>query len=454
MFIGTEKIAAGSGVQPVWRARDRCHLKGMPGLLHAYLADGFWDDGALQLNWSGYRLSTVFQPIVSFSHARVVAHEALLRAHDEAGRYVPPSKLFSPLFGREDLLHLDRASRLMHIVNSRQAPGCFFLNLHPRLFESLRDGDSMQAAKAIGEFIGATESRYIIEILEEEIADHVHFEEGVAALRSVGLGVALDDFGAGHSNFDRVWKIRPDVVKLDRTFAARASEDRSVRRLLPQIVSILHEAGTLVLLEGIETLDQAKIAMDSNVDFGQGWFFAYPTGVPGEATEAVQARMESVCSACTGGVTPASELAHRQLLPYQNGIREAALCLVTGAEIVSVAPRWLDLPHATAIYMLDADGRQIGASIEAPSGAARHSGFCLGHVEGARWSQREHFINAIRSPGEAQITRPYLSVATGKVCVTVSICIEQGSSRSVLCGDVDWSLLEASAESSFFLTDF
>lgn len=445
MFIGTEKISTGSGFQPVWRASDRAHTKGMPDLLHGYLADGHWDGRALELNWSGYRLSSVFQPIVSFSHARVVAHEALLRAHDEVGRCVGPSTLFSPLFEREDLLHLDRASRLMHIVNSRQAPGCFFLNLHPRLFESLRDGDSMMAAKAIGEFIGATESRYIIEILEEEIADHVHFEEGVAALRSVGLGVALDDFGAGHSNFDRVWKIRPDVVKLDRTFAARASEDRSVRRLLPQIVSVLHEAGTLVLLEGVETLDQAKIAMDSNVDFGQGWFFALPASAPGADIDEIRARMESVSGASVGGVAPVADLAHRLLLPYQSGIREASLRLAMGGALADVALRWLELPHAAAIYLLDAEGRQSGAALENPQGVARSSGFCLGHIEGARWSQREHFIKAIHSPGEAQVTRPYLSVATGRVCVTVSICVMLGGSHVVLCGDIDWSPLEAAA---------
>lgn len=421
------------------RAREQRGIEGMPGLLHEFMTDCCWQEGMLRMNWGLYQLSSAFQPIVSFSHGQIIAHEALLRAKDREGRNVPPALLFNPLSGHSDLLHLDRASRLMHIVNARQAPGCFFLNLHPCLFDSLREVDSLAAAKAIGEFAGNGHSRYIVEIVEEEITDHAHFEEGVAVLRSVGMGVALDDFGAGHSNFDRVWKIRPDVVKLDRSFAARASEDRAVCRLLPQIVSILHEAGTLVLLEGIETLEQARIAMDSNVDFGQGWYFAHPAACPGSS--GTSERMEAVWSG-TGAASVAADHSRWLLVPYQQALRETAQRLMQGYSLGDAAPRWMSLPHVSALYVLDADGRQEGDAIEFPCAGQPASGFCLGHAPGARWASREHFIGAIRAPGETHLTRPYLSVASGRVCVTVSIGIMAGARRVVVCGDVDWAELE------------
>lgn len=439
MFISTEGLGAGTAT-PV--PRKHPELAGMPGLLRGYLADSEWLHGRLKLNWGGYRLSSVFQPIVSFSHASIVAHEALLRVSGPEGRSVSPATLFNPMFGLEDLLHLDRASRLMHIVNTRNSPGWFFLNLHPQLFDSLRHGDSLQAARAIGEFVEGSESRFVIEIVEEEITDHAHFEEGVAALRAVGLGIALDDFGAGHSNFDRVWKIRPDVVKLDRSFAARAAEDRSVRRLLPQIVSILHEAGTLVLLEGIETLEQAWIAMDANIDFAQGWYFAHPTSQPVACDELLQARIEQVWQRPDAKAEPALDQARHPLAAYLRTIREGAWALARGRELAEVAAAWRALPHVSSLYLLDAQGRQNGPSIEVDSPAAA-GGLQLGHVPGARWSRCEYFQAAIRSPGEAQATRPYLSVASGRLCATVSICLEHAGTRFVLCGDVDWAALEA-----------
>jgi EAL domain-containing protein (putative c-di-GMP-specific phosphodiesterase class I) len=440
MLIGGEGLAG----RPAGPRRERRHaLAGVPDLLHSYLADTEWQQDRLELNWGGYRLSSVFQPIVSFSHASIVAHEALLRVTDQEGRSVGPSTLFSPLFGQEDLLHLDRASRLMHIINTDNMPGWFFLNLHPQLFDSLRHGDSMQAARAIGEFVGGTESRFVIEIVEEEITDQVHFEEGVAALREVGLGIALDDFGAGHSNFDRVWKIRPDVVKLDCSFAARAAVDRSVRRLLPQIVSILHEAGTLVLLEGIETLEQAKIAVDAHIDFGQGWFFAHPAGEPAGCESQLKPRIEEVWRCPRDHNDLGGDNERQHLAEYLRVIRETAWRIARGESLEAAAPAWERLQYSSCLYLLDADGHQCGPSLDMSQSSPPRMNFRLGHVPGARWSRREYFTAAIQAPGEAQVTRPYLSVASGRVCSTVSICIEQSGARFVLCGDVDWAALEA-----------
>ena len=440
MFISSEGLGAGVAA-PV--PRKHAALENVPGLLRNYLADSQWQQGRLMLNWGGYRLSSVFQPIVSFSHAGIVAHEALLRVSGPEGRSVSPDKLFSPIFGREDLLHLDRASRLMHIINTRNTPGWFFLNLHPQLFDSLRHGDSLQAARAIGEFVEGSESSFVIEIVEEEITDHAHFEEGVAALRAVGLGIALDDFGAGHSNFDRVWKIRPDVVKLDRSFAARVAHDRSVRRLLPQLVSILHEAGTLVLLEGIETLEQAWIAMDANVDFAQGWYFAHPTSLPVIGDASLQTRIQEVWQRQDESNVAALNPGTHVLSAHQRVLRELAWRLVRGEMLETVAQAWLHLPSTTCLYRLDGQGLQVGESIEAPGKPASMMSLRLGHLPGTRWSRRDYYLAAIRAPGQVQTTRPYLSVASGRLCVTVSICIEQAGQCFVLCGDVDWAELEA-----------
>ena len=49
-----------------------------------------------------------------------------------------------------------------------------------------------------------------------------------------GVRLALDDFGAGHSNFDRVWRIRPEIVKLDRSLVQRALKSQRVARMLAQ----------------------------------------------------------------------------------------------------------------------------------------------------------------------------------------------------------------------------
>jgi EAL domain-containing protein (putative c-di-GMP-specific phosphodiesterase class I) len=56
----------------------------------------------------------------------------------------------------------------------------------------------------------------------------------------------------------------------------QAGNNARIRRMMPVMVSLLHEAGSMVLMEGIETASEALIAMDADADFVQGFFFARP----------------------------------------------------------------------------------------------------------------------------------------------------------------------------------
>lgn len=440
MYMDREMLKAGSQ-EPAGGPLD-----GLPEILKSYLGGIERLDGHLQLNWQQHKLSSVFQPIVSFSHSRVVAHEALLRAVSPAGTPVSPLEIFGKLGVSDELLRLDRSTRLMHIINAGRSPGWFFLNMHPALFGSLLEADSTKIVQEIGRYMNVSSSQFIVEIVEEEITDHIRFEEGVAALRSIGLGIALDDFGAGHSNFDRVWKIRPDVVKLDRSFSVKAETDRAVRRLLPQIVGILHEAGTLVLLEGIETLEQARIAMDSNIDFGQGWYFAYPSVNPVQDPLSIKSTMDAVWDQQGKRADLAWEARRRVMAPYLDAIWLTAQRVAMGESLEEAASSYLGLPHVACLYMLDELGRQVGNNLNAPTSTKHRVKLGLGHMSGARWSRRAYFIRAMHAPGIPQSTRPYLSVATGNICVTVSICIQVNGKPIVVCGDVDWDELEAASD--------
>ena len=57
----------------------------------------------------------------------------------------------------------------------------------------------------------------------------------------------------------------------------------------------------------------------------------------------------------------------------------------------------------------------------------------------AHWSRRPYFGHAVENPGKAHVTRPYLSISTGLLCVTVSIAFRNWDDElQVLCGDVHW----------------
>lgn len=194
--------------------------------------------------WPGQplRLGSAFQPILSLSHGRVVGWEALLRAERMAdGRPLPPAELFASLRTPAQRADLDLRGLQAHLQHFAQTPAAapgqwLFVNLDPA---SLQRGVG-PILKAIAASALPPE-RLVIEVLESPMGLDGAVREGVQALREAGCLIALDDFGAGHSNFERVFELRPHIVKLDRHVLLRAKQGRGPMRIVAQMVALLHE---------------------------------------------------------------------------------------------------------------------------------------------------------------------------------------------------------------------
>lgn len=98
----------------------------------------------------------------------------------------------------------------------------------------------------------------------------------MAAYQACGYRIAIDDFGCRHSNFDRLWKVPPDIVKLDRALILQSANNPRARTILPKLIDILHDLGALVVCEGIETADQHALVVDAGTDLVQGFLYARP----------------------------------------------------------------------------------------------------------------------------------------------------------------------------------
>lgn len=245
------------------------------------------------LQWQGLTLSTHFQPIFAVKGAACAGYEALMRATDRDGGPVRPDRLFERAFAAGDGVLLDWVCRAMHLRRfATLDPGerTLFINVHPEA--AVRDVRCTRELDHLIRFYGLTPQRVCVEIVERHCADDGLLREAVAAYRALGATIAMDDFGIGASNFDRVVALHPEVVKIDRSILAGAVGDAKARRMLPSIVGLLHEAGAAVTIEGIESADEAAIAVDSGADQLQGYHFAVPAPVLPEEALAQRARAE------------------------------------------------------------------------------------------------------------------------------------------------------------------
>jgi hypothetical protein len=277
-----------------------------------------------------------------------------------------------------------------------------------------------------------------VEVLESTLPDDAGFDRRIDELRELGCLVSLDDFGAGHSNFDRVFRLQPEIVKLDRSVVARAELDAHARRIASQMVSLLHECGCLVLMEGIETDEGAYTALRCDVDFVQGYHFGRPA--PALAGGAGLHALRAAWDRFDRQSVIDDRLWQAQMAPYKQSIELASVLLASGASMDDACGRFMAQPGSEMCYLLDRQGRQVVGNAFRPE-SSRHrlesaERFAPLHdTRHARWSRRAYFRGAEAAPNIAQVTRPYMTLQGSRMCVTVSIQFDMGGRTLVLCGD-------------------
>lgn len=394
---------------------------------------------------AGLSLSSHYQPIFSLSHRRPVGHEALMRAHDARQASLSPLAVLAQVgHDFEQLLALDRLCRALHLANfSRMQPAgtasWLFLNMNAEVFLHSPERGERDFLDPICREYGISPHNLVIEVLEDAVQDAAQLEAAVGYFRDLGCLIALDDFGAGHSNFDRVWRIKPEIVKLDRSLIVSAAADAKLRRFMAQMVQLLHEAGAMVLVEGIETPREAYIALEGDVDFVQGYYFGRPTDalVDMHARETLIDGLWSDFDQCWRDEKAAYQNA---VAPYINAIGYASVLLSAGRSLEEACASFLELPQADFCYLLDAAGQQIGTNLYAQAHPASDPRFApLADAQSARWARRPYFRRALENFGKVQVTRPYLSVASAQLCVTLSASFKQGGEIRVICGDIFWN---------------
>lgn len=416
-------------------------------------------------------LRTVFQPTFSLPHKCAIGFEANLRSADTLGRPVSPQALFGPVQNYAEASMLDMLCTTMHVRNfakSLPSRSLLLVNLHPEVL--LDHGNSAKFLAALLDHYRVPANKLMIDV-PGSVLEQENLDDAIAAYREVGCLIAIDDFGVDNANLDTIWHTTPTLVKIDRTLIDRAVADRRIRQILPKAVSLLHEMGTLVLMEGIESEAEALIALDADADFGSGFYLGpmldslsefrdSPELLKGlwrtflkkqdsAGTSETSARLsledEALYSSNIKKLRNASpsEIGRyrEERRPFLSAMQDVAARVRAGKALDVSCDEFLALPGAIRCYALDGEGTQTGSEATAPHPPVKHGpnfhDMC-GPLE-ANWSRRDFFRRAVKEPGVVQVTRQYCSLAGYPRCVTFSIVVPAGGKPMVICGDVDWT---------------
>jgi EAL domain-containing protein (putative c-di-GMP-specific phosphodiesterase class I) len=218
-----------------------------------------------------------FQPIVAAEDGRVVACESLARwRHPEFG-FVQPDE-FIPIAESTGLIvDLGRSVLMAACREAMRWPAHIkvSVNVSPMQLKN-KDGlfnDIWLALSASG----LPAARLDLEMTESVlIEDAEGVKKMIEALRAMDISISLDDFGTGYSSLAYVQNYRFDKIKLDKAFARSIEEDRTTRATIAALANIAAVTGSRLLLEGVETEEQARIAVAHGVQEMQGFYFSRP----------------------------------------------------------------------------------------------------------------------------------------------------------------------------------
>jgi EAL domain-containing protein (putative c-di-GMP-specific phosphodiesterase class I) len=117
----------------------------------------------------------------------------------------------------------------------------------------------------------------MLEITESLLLhDDENVMNGLRRLRQLGVRIAIDDFGTGYSALSYLQRVPLDVVKLDRQFTNAMNTSTQQRHLVAGIVQLCATLTLDIIAEGIETMDEYRLARQVGCAYGQGYLFSRP----------------------------------------------------------------------------------------------------------------------------------------------------------------------------------
>jgi len=272
------KLADAAMYQAKNQGRNACRFHSESVYAQAFERLGL--ENSLRLAVERNEFELYYQPVFAAATGRVVAIESLLRWHhpeiglmgpdhflplaEETGLILPIGRLALDCVCRQARAWLDRGI----------APPRVTLNLSPRQFHAPDLASDIQTALAASDLPAAMLEVDLPEscLTEREADTDAQF----ARLKTLGVSIAIDDFGSGHASFSLLRQVQTDTLKISQDLVRNPAGSSGNAEVIQAIVAVAHGLHIRVVAPGIETVEQLTTMTGYECDMLQGFLFAHP----------------------------------------------------------------------------------------------------------------------------------------------------------------------------------
>lgn len=379
-----------------------------------------------------------FQPIVDVYSMSIAGYEALARTYDGRGQVISLGAVFAdPNFDRQELLQIDRCVRsraLAQLAASRQDV-FLSLNVLPEWMSQVAEDAEVPTIAMAREF-GVPANQVLIEFVESA-GETGKLAGLLARYREQGMRIAIDDFGAGESNMDRVISLEPDIIKLDMGLFKQAMSGGISEQVVQSVAFLARRTGSELLCEGVETEQELFFALDCGARYIQGYYF-WPAQPSFLNVDAPRRTLQPLLERYAQRRVSAKEAQMREFREVDNYFSE--VCARVSDSTVDLQS--LPVPPASLqrLYLCDERGLQLSPNYEfRRNGTAGQWQEDPGNL-GMSWCMRPYFhelIASVRLDEKRRImSSPYRDMRGATLCRTLACFLPGGR---ILLADVDCS---------------
>lgn len=378
-----------------------------------------------------------FQPIVSIKKKKIFGYEALLRGYKEDA-YIPPNILFEEAQKAGLALDLDRLARIESIKKFESYykldnKVLLFLNFESSSITHSFKSDQYSFENILSELEIPTKN-IVLEIKEDEIHSTKSLEDFSIYYKNKGFNIAVDDFGTGDSNFNRLSVVKPDIVKIDKSLLRDIDTNDINAEILKVIANMCHKIGAIALSEGVENESEILKSLNFGIDLFQGYYFAHPSFKEMNNKEIInkiiivgnihKMYLKDIMVQKDDLMSKAKNISEKIILTiYDNEDKHHN-------EIINILKKE---KIVEAIYYIDNhNSRQIGKTIL----LTEQRGFYEPTNDGEDHSLKEYYFICKNSKDGTYISQKYISSASGNICRTFAKRFLHNSKEIILCLDL------------------
>ncbi|BFU78691.1 EAL domain-containing protein [Arcobacter sp. 15-2] len=221
-----------------------------------------------------YKILSYFQPIVNNKTEQIEKYESLVRLIDEKGKVISPYEFLS--ISKRGSYYNKITKRVLE--NSFEVLKTIKTELSINL--STLDIEKDETRNLIYSLLEENEKdrkRLVFELLEDErVKDFKSVKIFIRKVKKMGVSIAIDDFGAGYSNFERLLEFEPDLLKIDGSLIKNILTDKYSQNVVETIVVFAKRQNIKTIAEYVENKEIFDFLNNLGVDYSQGYYFGKP----------------------------------------------------------------------------------------------------------------------------------------------------------------------------------